>query len=157
MSFLSISNLTCGQQRRSAVLVTTLLVATAASFALALHMTFSRSGEDDDEDNKDSIWSDDNDDDDMDASKFNSQSQNVKFPWEPVSSDSGDEVAKKKPPYLFAEKPWLRSQSEEQHAAAAAAVTRQDSREQQQKQLEFLSTMTFANGGLRLPSCPCCI
>lgn len=25
------------------------------------------------------------------------------------------------------------------------------------RELEFLSTMTFANGGLRSPSCPCCI
>lgn len=27
----------------------------------------------------------------------------------------------------------------------------------QQHQLEFLASMTFANGGLRAPSCPCCI
>lgn len=25
------------------------------------------------------------------------------------------------------------------------------------KELDFLSSMTFANGGLRAPSCPCCI
>ena len=36
---------------------------------------------------------------------------------------------------------------------------RQQQREHQQhqqQQLEFLSTMTFANGGIRAPSCPCC-
>jgi len=28
--------------------------------------------------------------------------------------------------------------------------------EDQRQELEFLATMTFANGGLRAPSCPCC-
>ena len=32
----------------------------------------------------------------------------------------------------------------------------QQREQQQQQQLEFLSTMTFANGGIRAPSCPCC-
>lgn len=30
------------------------------------------------------------------------------------------------------------------------------SKEQQKKRLDVIASMTFANGGLRIPSCPCC-
>eukprot|EP00986_Skeletonema_menzelii_P012270 scaffold6699_cov80-Skeletonema_menzelii.AAC.3 len=34
--------------------------------------------------------------------------------------------------------------------------TNQTSNTREEEQLQFLACMTFANGGLRSPSCPCC-
>lgn len=31
-----------------------------------------------------------------------------------------------------------------------------ESKDQQLQELQFLASMTFANGGIRAPSCPCC-
>lgn len=39
---------------------------------------------------------------------------------------------------------------------APAPVLPSDDYQQQQEQLNFLASMTFSNGGLRAPSCPCC-
>jgi hypothetical protein len=59
------------------------------------------------------------------------------FPWEPKSKD---------PPYSFKEK-FLEDTKKPQHDT---------SKKQHLEQLEFLSSMSFANGGLRAPTCPCC-
>jgi hypothetical protein len=64
----------------------------------------------------------------------------VQYPWEPtgtVTSATIDDTA------------WPPPHSK---IHSISLPTRQD----QQQQLEFLSNMTFANGGLRAPSCPCC-
>jgi len=51
------------------------------------------------------------------------------FPWEPNSSSPPSPLGK--------------------HQTTTNAPNAEE-------QLQFLACMTFANGGLRLPSCPCC-
>ena len=57
-----------------------------------------------------------------------------KFPWEP--SDSTVER------YMV--------------DVLKAKCSKKVSADEQHRQLSFLASMTFANGGVRLPSCPCC-
>jgi len=81
----------------------------------------------------------------------NSRSASISmFPWEPsVNSEKEDtrgsravsqDVKRSKQP--------LRS-----------GILHQNSKPQtsRDKQIDFLASMTFANGGLRAPSCPCCV
>ena len=72
---------------------------------------------------------DDNDDDDDDDTNGDGTQA---FPWEPKSNQPR--------PYSFRE--------------TTATVK---NRGQEQKELDFLSSMTFANGGLRAPNCLCCL
>jgi len=44
----------------------------------------------------------------------------------------------------------------EPDATQRITKTRKLSAQKQQQQLDFLSSMTFSNGGIRAPSCPCC-
>ena len=59
------------------------------------------------------------------------------FPWEP----SYDKRQKIQTPFVFDMNPTALDESLDVY----------------REQLQFLSSMTFANGGLRRPSCPCCI
>jgi hypothetical protein len=61
-----------------------------------------------------------------------------KFPWESESADNPVPAAHNTTAYTS-------------KASSSTSIIHQ-----QQKQLELLATMTFANGGFRGPSCPCC-
>ena len=60
-----------------------------------------------------------------------------KFPWEPEEDDDDDDAMITIP--------------------KANTNKSDDSKETKDRQLDFLASMTFANGGIRAPSCPCCI
>lgn len=49
-----------------------------------------------------------------------------------------------------------RSSSPENGKKFSKHMDKLSSKQQTQNELEFLASMTFANGGLRAPSCPCC-
>jgi hypothetical protein len=65
------------------------------------------------------------------------------FPWEPKSTtsltDTDTDISNSLPNSITKHHP---------------IITNSNANEEQQ--LHFLSQMTFANGGLRSPSCPCC-
>jgi hypothetical protein len=63
----------------------------------------------------------------------------VQYPWEPTGTVTSDTIDDASPP---------------RHSLIPSNSL--PTRQAQQQQLEFLSNMTFANGGLRAPSCPCC-
>jgi hypothetical protein len=63
----------------------------------------------------------------------------VQYPWEPMGTVTSDTIDDASPP---------------RHSLIPSNSL--PTRQAQQQQLEFLSNMTFANGGLRAPSCPCC-
>lgn len=65
------------------------------------------------------------------------------FPWEPSFSANDDDDLKKK-------------YSDDFHPASPDTMPVHHNDESQEDQLEFLASMTFAGGGLRAPSCPCC-
>ena len=62
----------------------------------------------------------------------------VRFPWEPQHVDEDPVIIQKKGPFAHGLRVGPRSSTQVQ-------------------QLQFLAQMTFANGGLRAPSCLCCI
>jgi hypothetical protein len=81
---------------------------------------------------------DDDDDDDDDSFDWETKDEIPAFPWEPKCDNN-----KTTPLYSFREKTTVNRHREKE--------------EQQQKQeLDILSSMTFANGGLRAPNCLCC-
>ena len=76
----------------------------------------------------------DKDDDDQDDDDDDGHSPIQQFPWEPKQSI----------------------------ATLEEVIDNKDSHNRRNfhdkdKQLDFLASMTFANGGLREPNCPCCI
>ncbi|KAL3826343.1 hypothetical protein ACHAXA_003667 [Cyclostephanos tholiformis] len=67
------------------------------------------------------------------------------FPWEPRPSSSVsmfDEISEKTPVV---------------HRHEAARPTIYDDDDARERILRLLADITFANGGLRTPSCPCCL
>jgi hypothetical protein len=78
-------------------------------------------------------------DDDDDDNNFNWETKEdiPAFPWEPKCDNNKTTSTL----YSFREK---------------TTFTHHREKEQQQQELDILSTMTFANGGLREPNCLCC-
>jgi hypothetical protein len=94
------------------------------------------SGDDDDDDDDDSFpWQEQEED--------NADDKVVPFPWEPKPTREPSNK-KKGAKYSFRD-------------PATGQKQDQNKKFDQQQQLDFLSSMTFANGGLRAPNCPCCV
>jgi len=100
-------------------------------------------GDEENDDNKQVNTRDDDDDDDDDrkgkivddsirnntTAEFDEKipgPHTVPFPWEPTSSSSIKFIKRNRTPKI------------------------------QNEELNFMATMTFANGGIRAPTCPCC-
>ena len=74
-----------------------------------------------------------------------------------VEEDDADDSRNKDEgiPFLWEPKSTTNSQDQQQQSNFMCEK-RKKSHQQEQKELDFLSTMTFANGGLRAPNCVCC-
>ena len=105
---------------------------------------------------------DQNDDDDSfdwtTNTEDNQSSTTARFPWEPSLQEDED----KKPKYSFRDKSTkgrmasmsTTKRQEQQNNISSDKVT--SIKQQQQHELNFLASMTFANGGIRTPNCLCC-
>ena len=74
-----------------------------------------------------------------------------------VEEDDADDSRNKDEgiPFLWEPKSTTNSQDQQQQSNFMCEK-RKKNHLQEQKELDFLSTMTFANGGLRAPNCVCC-
>jgi hypothetical protein len=89
---------------------------------------------DDEDDSDDEFnWGDNDDPDSVPA-----------FPWEPKKT------AATKPKYMF------RDRFDSEHERKMTRKKHPINTDDASKQLDFLASMTFANGGIRAPNCPCC-
>ncbi len=82
------------------------------------------------------------------------------FPWEPnyEPHDSGKNYTQEwKTTSLAATSESSKSSPSMAFRSHHGRHKTQAKEQSQKEQLEFLASMTFANGGLRSPSCPCCI
>jgi hypothetical protein len=98
---------------------------------------------------------DDMDDDDdsfpwQEQEEDNVDDKVVPFPWEPKPTREPSNK-KKGAKYAF------RDPTTKSGIYPAGQKQHQNQQFDQQQQLDFLSSMTFANGGLRAPNCPCCV
>lgn len=123
----------------------------------------------DHEDDDDGSGGDDDDDSSFQWDDSSTAAATVApFPWEPwsVQGDAGQAVDNQNNKggnrkYKFRDRKSVPSSG----TTAASAATGGGGRKQtsppdkplhQNDELDFLANMTFANGGLRAPSCPCC-
>ena len=72
----------------------------------------------------------------------NEASRSLRFPWEPELRASGQDD--------ILQSTFGHDMMQDRHEQQPAVSTDEN------QQLEFLASMTFAGGGLRAPSCPCC-
>jgi hypothetical protein len=99
--------------------------------------------------------SDDSDEDGADASTFG------RFPWEPVHDQKirPTTMDKGKPRYQFRDRRRVPQPGFTSHSSKGGGDSKHGQPVKalhQKEELDFLAAMTFANGGLRHPSCPCC-
>jgi hypothetical protein len=78
------------------------------------------------------------------------------FPWEPAAGATKTSISTDSARHLFMSNAHHDDDDDEDDDDEISTL---DDKKvaSQQHQLEFLASMTFANGGLRAPSCPCCI
>ena len=72
------------------------------------------------------------------------------FPWEPSLTKKSNMQQQKEEEALLS----LCSSSPKQKTTASLLYN--DDSQREREEIDFLASMTFANGGLRAPSCPCC-
>eukprot|EP00533_Pseudo-nitzschia_delicatissima_P011166 CAMPEP_0116087554 /NCGR_PEP_ID=MMETSP0327-20121206/5423_1 /TAXON_ID=44447 /ORGANISM="Pseudo-nitzschia delicatissima, Strain B596" /LENGTH=136 /DNA_ID=CAMNT_0003578625 /DNA_START=129 /DNA_END=539 /DNA_ORIENTATION=+ len=88
-----------------------------------------------------------------------SDTEEFLFPWEPNYTPNGSKNE-------TSGRSATRNHDKDDHAKSLASAAfnssyfrheRRITEQSHMEELDFLSSMTFANGGLRSPSCPCCV
>mmetsp|Transcript_100582 Transcript_100582/g.203817 ORF Transcript_100582/g.203817 Transcript_100582/m.203817 type:complete len:167 (-) Transcript_100582:532-1032(-) len=109
---------------------------------------------------QDGIAEDDNDVD-ADGSALNGTStQEHRFPWEPYYKPMEDPLVTQQQQEILhlKHKILLEAPSVSAFSSSRGRSKNINGRKQScTAELDFLATMTFANGGIRAPSCPCCV
>lgn len=77
------------------------------------------------------------------------------FPWEPAAGATKTSISTDSARHLFMSNAHHDDDDDDDNDEIYTLHDKKVA--SQQHQLEFLASMTFANGGLRAPSCPCCI
>jgi len=84
------------------------------------------------------------------------------FPWEPnyepkAKSKTDESTSKPRNSLLGKHNVAAAASTSSTSSSSLGSVSKARTTKQCTEDLNFLATMTFANGGLRSPSCPCCI
>eukprot|EP00531_Pseudo-nitzschia_arenysensis_P019878 CAMPEP_0116126360 /NCGR_PEP_ID=MMETSP0329-20121206/6293_1 /TAXON_ID=697910 /ORGANISM="Pseudo-nitzschia arenysensis, Strain B593" /LENGTH=133 /DNA_ID=CAMNT_0003620443 /DNA_START=169 /DNA_END=570 /DNA_ORIENTATION=+ len=91
--------------------------------------------------------------------KRGSDNEGLLFPWEPNYKPTGSRIDTR-------EQAQSVNPEKEKNATSFPSMAfnishaghkRRMTEQSQTEELDFLASMTFANGGLRSPSCPCCV